>query len=1024
MKKTIPFALILTALAFSVIVGAWNSFDVYVWPEQVYELTTNNFSLDIINTGNDSLCTVNLSLTGFTFTRIDDLTRWGHINGSDWVSWNTSTSCISAGLPAFFTFEAEAGSASGSTNMTWTISTENLDNEVNTSYINVTILNDAVPPNVTGVYPDEWGIYMNQSFPIPFIIQANESETGLKNSTMVWDDDFGPGPVATPDGTVSMNCSGYQQYYCDALFDLNSLSLLIGRVYLNYHYRTYDNAGNLNLSSDYHLYVDYEEPNVTSISPADSTALQPQLQNFTFNISDRSFEANSQGFNSTANCSLYISGEYNGSVFANQDGTEVITVDMSGWQGTYNWQVVCLDTAGWLGVSGIRSFLIDTISPNITIHTPETGTWNTSILNITVVEANPNCIWYEIDSNGTYYTDCSAPTSVYTDLGLPDGSHNISVWANDTAGNNDSVFVSFIVDTEPPRINLDSPSSGLVTNETYMVFNFTAIDNLDSNIDCNMSATGPVVVTNATTALNDTLAETTYNFSIEGVYVWNITCWDNAGNSNTSETRNMTMNIEAPYIVPEMYCLMVEGETPNCSNNVTISPLVSSGMKDGVKINITASETVNFSIRIEYPNGTLATSGVWTDNNANSTVKPSSCYWYGRTTQCLPGENLTDGIYIINVTMVDEANAKTVDTSRTIRIDNTLPLVSFVGPTPVNDTSQQANGFTLNVSHTENNPETLTVYLNGTPDHVAAFSGNYSNIPYTGLADGIYTYYVCVNDSGGNSNCTETRTIKIDNVPPSIAISSPQNGQEYYSPVSLSTTITDGVSGVDECWYSLDSWATNTSYGCSSASISLSPGSHTLLVGVNDSAGNANTASRNFNITSPPPPPKSSGGGGWYPIAVNLTEVRCQENWSCSNWSECVNGMSIRECVDVNECGTNENRPSESIGCVVEKVENKTKTEICIPGEKTCWENSVRKCDNDGTAWSVLEECIYGCALGECDEPVQIFPSFDIVGMVTSVDPSTTAAVGGGVLVVVAVVAALLWLKRRTPQIDDPWGYY
>ena len=43
----------------------------------------------------------------------------------------------------------------------------------------------------------------------------------------------------------------------------------------------------------------------------------------------------------------------------------------------------------------------------------------------------------------------------------------------------------------------------------------------------------------------------------------------------------------------------------------------------------------------------------------------------------------------------------------------------------------------------------------------------------------------------------------------------------------------------------------------------------------------------------------------------------CQEDWSCTAFSECVNGTQTRTCTDNNACGTNETKPTESQSCTV-----------------------------------------------------------------------------------------------------------
>jgi len=43
----------------------------------------------------------------------------------------------------------------------------------------------------------------------------------------------------------------------------------------------------------------------------------------------------------------------------------------------------------------------------------------------------------------------------------------------------------------------------------------------------------------------------------------------------------------------------------------------------------------------------------------------------------------------------------------------------------------------------------------------------------------------------------------------------------------------------------------------------------------------------------------------------------CVENWQCNEWSNCVNGIMTRVCLDINLCGTEENKPNEEEECTV-----------------------------------------------------------------------------------------------------------
>jgi hypothetical protein len=44
-------------------------------------------------------------------------------------------------------------------------------------------------------------------------------------------------------------------------------------------------------------------------------------------------------------------------------------------------------------------------------------------------------------------------------------------------------------------------------------------------------------------------------------------------------------------------------------------------------------------------------------------------------------------------------------------------------------------------------------------------------------------------------------------------------------------------------------------------------------------------------------------------------EAECQEDWSCSTWSECLDDQQSRSCSDRNACGTDENKPVETQAC-------------------------------------------------------------------------------------------------------------
>lgn len=55
-----------------------------------------------------------------------------------------------------------------------------------------------------------------------------------------------------------------------------------------------------------------------------------------------------------------------------------------------------------------------------------------------------------------------------------------------------------------------------------------------------------------------------------------------------------------------------------------------------------------------------------------------------------------------------------------------------------------------------------------------------------------------------------------------------------------------------------------------------------------------------------------------------IVPIVCEENWSCANWSKCVNKVQNRTCTDLNECGTQKSKPDETQECKEEKPKQQT----------------------------------------------------------------------------------------------------
>ena len=85
----------------------------------------------------------------------------------------------------------------------------------------------------------------------------------------------------------------------------------------------------------------------------------------------------------------------------------------------------------------------------------------------------------------------------------------------------------------------------------------------------------------------------------------------------------------------------------------------------------------------------------------------------------------------------------------------------------------------------------------------------------------------------------------------------------------------------------------------------------------------------------------------------------CTEDWTCTAWSDCVDGTQTRTCTDNNVCGTTINKPLESQACEVVCVEDWTCGEWskCVDGTqaRTCTDNNA--CGTAKDKPSGYQEC-------------------------------------------------------------------
>ena len=210
------------------------------------------------------------------------------------------------------------------------------------------------------------------------------------------------------------------------------------------------------------------------------------------------------------------------------------------------------DTAGNSGASEKRVFHVDTQAPTVNLISPSDNNWTLDnpinfTFNYTDAAATANCKLY-IDGilADTNATTINNTNTLLQGTGIAEGNHTWQVNCTDTAANEGaSSILNIYVDRTKPSITLNSPANGNITSVSQPPFNFTVVD-MDSNLSCELFIDG--VGYGTSPALNNTPTVITANSTVpDGLHWWNITCSDEL-QSNTSETRNITVDTQTPSV--------------------------------------------------------------------------------------------------------------------------------------------------------------------------------------------------------------------------------------------------------------------------------------------------------------------------------------------------------------------------------------------------------------------------------------------------------------------------------------------
>ncbi len=277
----------------------------------------------------------------------------------------------------------------------------------------------------------------------------------------------------------------------------------------------------------------------------------------------------------------------NHSVAENAQEIVIFNVSTAFDEGTYAWMCQQEDnaTTKTINQSGTNFFIIDksapaiakiNVSSNTTVFNTTSSSTKLSTGDFVRIAANFTDAFTTIHTvrlfvnfsgvannevnitGGTSGVEADNATIVNLTTTIPGNSSiamgtvlNFTLQVNDSVGNvNITQALIFTIGgdgTPPDPINLTYPINLFnQSSATAPIFNFTAFDNNDTNINCNISLTvgGSFFanISNLNVTSGAAHQNTTTVSLINGTYTWNVTCIDGPGNANTSIGRTFTVD--------------------------------------------------------------------------------------------------------------------------------------------------------------------------------------------------------------------------------------------------------------------------------------------------------------------------------------------------------------------------------------------------------------------------------------------------------------------------------------------------
>jgi hypothetical protein len=470
-------------------------------------------------------------------------------------------------------------------------------------------------------------------------------------------------------------------------------------------------------------------------------------------------------------------------------------------QGVYTFSVFANDTNGNTNVTPERTVTIDLFSPVVSIQEPVTTSYtnlSTVDLRFTATDFTRDACWYRLNGGSNISLPACANTSI---AGLSLGLNNVTVYVNDSVGNIASATTLFTRDIQAPSLTVQSPTDSVEYQQVNVDVNYTVADNgIVDTCYYILNAGAPTTLPACANITLNGLANQNYNLSI---FVN-----DTAGNLNFTLVQfevNFTELATTPIYPLDGNVVTTTSFFVNASTNLqaTTCDYVLDG---GIPTSMSSSNNLSWS----------------------ASVGPLSQGPHNVSFSCDDGLN-TSTTFLQNFT-----------------VDSLGPVITFVAPTPDNNTARDANWTFVNVTLDESASSAVLEWTNATGSFNFSMAGSGTNWFYnrTDQADNTYTYRVFATDIYGNLNVTETRTVIISQGAPVIFIVDPVQDTTYTSTVQPLNVFASKA--ITEWWFELN--GENFTQLQPNITFAAAFDENVLTVYGRDIAGNIGLSQVNFTI--------------------------------------------------------------------------------------------------------------------------------------------------------------------------------